>query len=465
MNTPTSTDITAAQIEETIGEPVSSVAGMVSSPTGIRERPAAAVAGPLAWLRANLFSTWLSSAVTILLGYLIIRYAISFIDWSLVNAIWHVPSLADGRPDSSACINAKGTGACWAVIGDKWRFILFGFYPYDEQWRPTIAMILFVGLYALSANRRMWRRELALIWIGVLAVIGVLMWGQPVSLAGGAWAISTVIAVVGALVLVLMAVAAVFPPLSRSARTIRAACSAIGLGLIALIAIMMSGALFNLTYVAQDQWGGLPLTLILATFGLAFAFPLAVMVALGRRARSLPAVKTLCIVYVELIRGVPLISLLFMASVMFPLFLPNGINIDKLLRAQIAIILFAAAYLAEVVRGGLQALPKGQYEAADALGLSYWKKTGLIVLPQALRLVIPPLVNTFIGFFKDTSLVLIIGIFDLLTAGKTAIVEPAWQGFSLEVYVFVGLIYFMFCFAMSRYSQRLEAELNRSTRH
>src|SRR5271166_761123 len=398
MNTPTSTDITAAQIEETIGEPVSSVAGMVSSPTGIRERPAAAVAGPLAWLRANLFSTWLSSAVTILLGYLIIRYAISFIDWSLVNAIWHVPSLPDGRPDSTVCINAKGVGACWAVIGDKWRFILFGFYPYDEQWRPTIAILLFIGLYALSANRRMWRRELAYIWIGTLAVIGLLMWG----------------------------------------------------------------GVLGMTYVAQDQWGGLPLTLILATFGLAFAFPLAVMVALGRRARSLPAVKTLCIVYVELIRGVPLISLLFMASVMFPLFLPNGINIDKLLRAQIAIILFAAAYLAEVVRGGLQALPKGQYEAADALGLSYWQKTGLIILPQALRLVIPPLVNTFIGFFKDTSLVLIIGLFDLLTSGKAAVADAPWQAFATEVYIVLAVIYFLFCFAMSRYSRGLESEFNRS---
>jgi len=221
----------------------------------------------------------------------------------------------------------------------------------------------------------------------------------------------------------------------------------------------------GMTFVPQDEWGGLPLTLILATFALAFAFPLAVLVALGRRSTKLPAVEMLCVVYVELIRGVPLISVLFMASVMFPLFMPEGVNIDKLLRAQIAVILFSGAYLAEVVRGGLQALPKGQAEAADALGLSYWKKTGFITLPQALRLVIPPLVNTFIGFFKDTSLVLIIGIFDLLTAAKTAIVEPAWQSFSLEVYIVVGLIYFAFCFAMSRYSQRLEAELNRNTRN
>ena len=194
----------------------------------------------------------------------------------------------------------------------------------------------------------------------------------------------------------------------------------------------------GLTYVPQDNWGGLPLTLILSTFGLALGFPLAIFVALGRRSTNMPAVRMLCVVYVELIRGVPLITVLFMASVMFPLFMPEGFNPDKLLRAQIAFILFAAAYLAEVVRGGLQALPKGQYEAADAMGLSYWKKTGLIVLPQALRLVIPPLVNTFIGFFKDTSLVIIIGLFDLLGAGKNAVNDPIWQAYSTEMYLFLG---------------------------
>jgi general L-amino acid transport system permease protein len=217
-------------------------------------------------------------------------------------------------------------------------------------------------------------------------------------------------------------------------------------------------------HVPQDQWGGLPITLILATFGLAFAFPLSVFVALGRRSTKLPAVKMLCVAYVELIRGVPLISLLFMASVMFPLFLPEGIDIDKLLRAQVAIILFAGAYLAEVVRAGLQSLPKGQAEAADALGLSYWKKTFLIILPQALRMVIPPLVNTFIGFFKDTSLVLIIGIYDLLKAGTTAVADPNWQGFGNEVYITLAIIYFVFCFAMSKYSRGLERELDRARR-
>ena len=354
--------------------------------------------GLIGWLRTNLFSSWISTAITLALAYLLARWAIGFVEWAFINAIWSVPSV-NNQPQTQACRDLRGAGACWAVIAEKHRFMLFGTYPYDEHWRPALVCVLFIALYIVSAMRRFWSIILVPIWIGTLTAIGILMWG----------------------------------------------------------------GIFGMTFVPQERWGGLPITLILATFGLACAFPLAILVALGRRS-NLPAIKALCVLYVELIRGVPLISLLFMASVMFPLFLPEGMNIDKLLRAQIAIILFAAAYLAEVVRAGLQALPKGQYEAADAMGLSYWQKTGFIILPQALRLVIPPLVNTFIGFFKDTSLVLIIGIFDLLTAGKTAIIEPAWQGFGVEVYVTIGLIYFVFCFAMSKYSQGLEAELNRHRR-
>jgi len=362
--------------------------------------PPASVYGPIAWVRKNLFSSWISSAVTLALIYLIVSRTLMFIDWAFLNAIWSVPVLPNGQPDTRVCRALEGAGACWAVIVEKHRFILFGTYPFDQHWRPGLCILLFVGLYVVSAMKRFWRKELALIWIVTLTAIGMLMWG----------------------------------------------------------------GVFGLSYVPQERWGGLPITLILATFGIALAFPIAVLVALGRRSTKMPAVKVLCVLYVELIRGVPLISVLFMASVMFPLFLPEGITIDKLLRAQVAIILFTAAYLAEVIRGGLQALPKGQYEAADAMGLSYWQKTAFIILPQALRLVIPPMVNSFIGLFKDTSLVLIIGIFDLLTAGKTAIVEPAWQGFGVEVYVAVGIIYFIFCFAMSQYSQNLETEFNKHVR-
>jgi general L-amino acid transport system permease protein len=389
---------------ETAADPVPALAGAVAAPlpppATLRERPGIAAVGPVAWLRANLFTGWVSSALTLVLAYLIIRWGLEFLSWAFLRAVWSVPTAANGQPDTQACQALKGTGACWAVLGEKYRFMLFGRYPYDEQWRPGICIALFIGLYAISAMRRFWRPSLIIFWVVVLVAIGVLMWGGVLGLA----------------------------------------------------------------FVPQDLWGGLPLTLILATFGLAFAFPLAVLVALGRRARSLPAVRMLCIVYVELIRGVPLVALLFMASVMFPLFMPVGFNPDVLLRAQVAIILFAAAYLAEVIRGGLQTLPKGQYEAADALGLSYWHKTIMIVLPQALRLVIPPLVNTFIGFFKDTSLVLIIGLYDLLAAGRVAIQEPIWQPYGTEMYLIIAAIYIVFCYAMARYSRGLERELARSSR-
>jgi general L-amino acid transport system permease protein len=285
----------------------------------------------------------------------------------------------------------EATGACWGFIAEKHRFILFGTYPFEQHWRPAAATILLVFLWGFSLVRTNWRWWLALVWLAGLTAIGVLMWG----------------------------------------------------------------GMLGLPYVENERWGGLILTLLLTTFGIAFAFPLSILLALGRRS-DMPVIRALCVGYIELIRGVPLISLLFMASVMLPLFLPPGVTVDKLLRAQIALILFAAAYLAEVVRGGLQAIPKTQYEMADALGLTYWQKTLHVVLPQALRIAVPPLVNTFIGFFKDTSLVLIIGLFDLLSTIKVSLTDPAWSGFAIEAYLFAAAVYFVFCFAMSLYSRRLE---------
>ena len=225
-----------------------------------------------------------------------------------------------------------------------------------------------------------------------------------------------------------------------------------------VIAILMRGNLFGLDYVESSLWGGLPLTLMLSFVGLIFSYPLGILLALGRRS-ELPFLRWICVGYIELIRGVPLISLLFMSSVMFPFLLPEGVSLDKLLRAQIAIIMFISAYMAEVARGGLAAVNKGQYEAADALALNTWQKMRFIVLPQALKIVIPPTVNTMMGMFKDTSLVAIIGLFDLLLTTKTALTDSAWQGFSMEAYLFVALIYFTLCFSMGKYSRRLEKEL------
>ena len=334
------------------------------------------------WLRANLFSSWPSALATLVIFWLAWKLVPPFADWAFVQAVWRAP-------DARSCREAHG--ACWAFIGEKHRFILFGTYPFEQHWRPASATALLICLWVFSAFRRFWHWWLSAVWLAGLCVIGVLMWG----------------------------------------------------------------GVFGLAYVENGRWGGFILTLILATFGAALAFPISILLALGRRSR-LPVVRAACIAYIELIRGVPLISVLFMASVMLPLFLPAGMTIDKLLRAQIALILFAAAYLAEVVRGGLQAIPQHQYEAAEALGMPYSVRTLHVILPQALRFSIPPLVNTFIGLFKDTSLVLIIGLFDLLTTVKVSLQEPAWSGLGVEAYLFASAVYFVFCFAMSRYSRGLE---------
>jgi len=343
------------------------------------------------WVRANLFPGPLSGLATLAILYLAWQALPPLVNWAFLDAVW-------SARDAGPC-RAEHAGACWAFVTDKYRFILFGTYPYEAHWRPAVATVLLIALWIVSLVRAAWKPWLLLPWACGLTAIGVLMWG----------------------------------------------------------------GVFGLGYVENERWGGLTLTLLLVTFGIGCAFPLAVLLALARRS-SLPVLRGLAVGYIELIRGVPLISLLFMASVMLPLFLPSGVSIDKLLRAQIALILFAAAYLAEIVRGGLQAVPRAQYDAADALGFSYGQKMLYVILPQALRIAIPPLVNSFIGFFKDTSLVLIIGLFDLLSTVKVALTEPAWSGFGVEAYLFASLVYFVFCYAMSRYSRALEREYARGRR-
>ena len=340
--------------------------------------------------RAPMFRDRTNTIATAILGAAIAYAGFRFVKWGMVDAIWSIPPEAG----SEACRAARGEGACWAVIAERFRFMLFGAYPFADQWRPATSCLLFVTLYAASTLRTWWNWRLLILWI-------------------------------------LLPAAAV---------------------------ALLRGGLPGLAEVPSEFWGGLPLTFILSTIGFAAAFPLAVALALGRRS-DLPAIKGLCIAYIELVRGVPLVTFLFMAAVMFPLFVPQGLTMDKLLRAQVAIALFIAANVAEVLRGGLQAVPRGQYEAAASLGLSYWPATMLIVLPQALRVSIPALVNTFIAFFKDTSLVIVIGLFDLLGAAKAVLVDAKWVGFGVEVYLFVAMAYFAFCFGVSQYSQRLERVL------
>ena len=364
----------------------------VEEPSSAVTAPPQGLWAPLSWAKSNLFDTVPNAILTLLSLWLLWEVLPPLLSWGLFNATW-------GSPDGTASACRDSGGACWALMGEKNRLMLFGVYPYDQHWRPALATAIVIALLATSALRRFWRPALAYGWAAAFVVIAWLMWG----------------------------------------------------------------GVLGLPYVETGLWGGLPLTIGLALVGIVLAFPLGIVLALGRRSH-LPAIKAVCTGYIELVRGVPLVSVLFMASVMFPLFLPEGVSVDKLLRALVGMTLFTSAYLAEAVRGGLQAIPRGQEEAADALGLPYWRKMRLIILPQALRLVIPPIVNQFISCFKDTSLVTIVGLYDLLAATKAALADPDWRPFFVEGYVAAALVYWAFCFFMSRYSQWLERELATGTR-
>ena len=349
-------------------------------------RPPITHIGVIGWVKNNLFNGVFNSILTIVTLFLLWKVVPPFLRWALIDSAWHTTG--------QACRQAAG--ACWSVISMNYRFILFGFYPYEQQWRPFLAMMILFGLLFYSRDRNHWKKPLAYAWIIGLFTMGLLM----------------------------------------------------------------KGGIFGLSSVESTQWGGLPLTLLLAVFGVTAAYPLGVILALGRRSK-MHGVKALCILYIELIRGVPLISLLFMSSIVFPLFLPEGVTFNKILRAQVAIILFTSAYIAEVVRGGLQGMSRGQYEAAESIGLNYYLTMRLVILPQALKIVIPPTVSQLISAFKDTSLVVIIALFDILKTTQSVLSNPEWMGFSREAYVFIAILYFLGCFSMSNYSRKLEKELSR----
>ena len=345
------------------------------------------------WIRANLFSSWLNSSITLLLGAVLLAILPQILSWGMAHAVW--------TADADQCNAARGTGACWGVIAEKYRPIIFGRYPFEEQWRPFLATLLLMALLIASCVRQFWR-----VWLA------------------GTWMIG-----------------------------------------LSVFLIIMHGGIFGLSKVETGLWGGLPLTLLLSALSLAACFPLAVLLALGRIS-DLPVIRSLCTVYVELIRGVPLVSVLFMASFLFPLFMPEGFSIDVLVRVLVAMALFAAAYLSEVIRGGLQSIPRGQYEAAAALGLSYWQTQRKIILPQALATVVPGIMNNFISTFKDTSLVTIVSLYELTGSLDIAVnSDPTWMLYKLEGYLFIAAIYFVFCFSLSRYSQWIEQQVNRGKVH
>lgn len=290
-----------------------------------------------------------------------------------------------------------GGGACWVFVENRFTQLIYGFYPQPERWRPDLIYASCAFLVGWLALPKLPKK----VWVGAFTIF-------------------------------------IYP---------------------AIAVILLSGGMFGLKHIETSLWGGLLVTLVLAVSGIVISLPFGTVLALGRRSK-MPVIRAVSTIYIEFWRAVPLITVLFMASVMLPLFMSSEVNFDKLLRAMIGITMFYSAYMAEVIRGGLQAIPKGQYEAAEALGLSYWKSMIFVILPQALKITIPSIVNTFISLFKDTSLVLIIGIFDLLAIGQSAMSDPKWLGFSIEMYVFIAFVFWLFCFGISRYSIYLENKLH-----
>ena len=352
--------------------------------------PPVRTTGVVGWVRANLLSSPLNVALTLLSLWLLWMILPPAIQWLFTEAIWS----AQDRKECWAMMDAPRDAACWAFIRGSFELFVYGWYPEPERWRVNLTFILFIA-----------------------AIVGGLRENIP-----------------GKKYWLFFAMAYPF-----------------------IAAWLLLGGL-GLEPVGTNKLGGILLTLVVAVTGIAFSLPLGIALALGRRS-NLPALRGVCVIFIEFIRGVPLITLLFVASTMLTYFLPPGSTFDLLMRVLIMVTLFASAYIAEVVRGGLQGLSNGQYEAADSLGLSYWKAHRLVVLPQALKISIPGIVNTFIGSFKDSTLVLIIGMMDILGLGRARLNDPDWLGLAPELYIFIALFFFISCFSMSRYSFSLEKKL------
>ena len=347
--------------------------------------------GPMAWMRINLFSSPLNTALTFLSLWILWTVAPPFLDWAILESIWS----ATDRKDCWAKMPNPREGACWAFIRGSFEFFVYGWFPDTEKWRVNLSFILLI-----------------------LAIFGVLRERIP---GKKYW----------------LWFAAAFPFVS---------------------AWLLFGG-FGLEYVETSKLGGILLTIIIGITGISFSLPIGIVLALGRRS-NMPALRSVCVIFIEFIRGVPLITLLFVASTMLTYFLPPGSTFDLLMRVLIMVTLFSSAYIAEVVRGGLQGLSTGQYEAADSLGLTYWKAHRLIILPQALKISIPGIVNTFIGLYKDTTLVLIIGMMDIVGLGRARLNDPEWLGLAPELYFFIAVFFFLCCFSMARYSLNLENKLS-----
>ncbi|WP_420392889.1 amino acid ABC transporter permease [Acuticoccus sp.] len=416
------------------------------APTRYEEAPPpGSTVGAVGWLRANLFSSWLNAALTAACVVVLALVLPGVIEWAVLQSVWNASSLDECRQIVVATFGEGERGACWAVIRERFGQMMYGFYPVDLRWRPNVAFLLLivavVPILFRTARPIAWAMAVVL----ALEVVVAVRVGEVGALANPTVAVALV---AGAVALLLgqphhkrwwFVVTALYP----------------------LIAFVLLWGGPVLQPVETSRFGGFLLTMVIGLTGIAGSLPLGVLLALGRQSK-LPILRIVCVTFIEFIRGVPLITLLFVASTLLNYFLPPGTSFDLVLRVLIMVTLFASAYMAEVVRGGLAALPRGQYEAADTLGLTYWQSMGLIVLPQALKISIPGIVNTFIGLFKDTTLVAVIGLLDPLGLTKPILADAAWNGIIWEMYGFIAALFFVCCWGMSRYSMFLETRLRAS---
>ncbi len=409
--------------------------------------------GIIKWLRERLLNSWYNTLGTLLVLYLAYVGIPPLLDWLFFDAVWEAKNNKD-------CW-AQGKGACWGFISKRFLFFMYGFYDSESYWRPNIvgAVLVATGiLVVFPRTPAIWKRYTVMFLIFVFPWVALGLLVGPVRFTS--WD-STSGQITNALIFsggVLLA--------WRGYKTNNAMTRLLGLSLIYII-LVMAFVTWGLGLKEQPSrsFGGLLLTLVLAVTSISVSLPLGIMLALGRRADGLPVLKYFCIGVIELFRAVPLITVLFMAVFMIPLFLPQGMSFDDVISALIGMIIFNSAYMAEVVRGGLQAIPRGQYEAGDSIGLNFFSSMRLVVMPQALKIVIPGIVSMFIAIFKDSSLVSIIGLFDILNVAKTSITDTKWIGLEWEGYAFVALVFWIFCFSMSRYSQWLERQLDREHRN
>lgn len=414
--------------------------------------PPIAERGVVKWMRENLFSSWLNAILTVL-GLLALWSLLAGIVPWFWQSVWNADSLSECREISDELYGAgeEVSSACMAVIRERWNQLMFGFYPQDLYWRPVAGLLVFIAAIAPVLFSGVPRK---LVWFSAAApfLIYWLMWGGSI---GGPLAVALGFGVgYGAYVLgtrfwspLAGTIAAIVVPLLYWLLLTGTVAGIIG----AIIPL-------EIQFVPSKDFGGFMLSFIIGVSGIILSLPLGILLALGRQS-NLFIINKCSVAFIEVFRGVPLIVWLFTASLLLSYFLPPGTNFDLMLRVIILVTLFSAAYIAEVVRGGLAALPRGQYEAADALGLDYWKAQRLIIMPQALKISIPGIVNTFIGLFKDTTLVVFIGLLDPIGMSNAIRADTAWQGVNWELFVFIGALFFICCFSMSRYSQYLERKL------